>query len=331
MQVLVEVERSGFVESRHLGMAVVVDAGGAPLASVGDPDEPVYLRSTAKPFQALAVHGLGAEAELGLGEVALAGACGSHQGEPVHVASVRRVLAAAGLDETALRCPPALPSSRAARSGVSAPAAVYHNCSGKHAYMLAGCVARGWQPGSYTAPEHPLQAVVADTLAGFAGTPVEHVGVDGCGVPVHAMRLRGLALAYARLGALAAAGEDGPAALVGAVRRHPEMICGTGQLDTVLLQATGGRVLAKVGAEAVYGAVDLERNHGLALKVLDGAPRARGAALLAVVQALGWLDERELEAVLPAAVGEVRGGGEPVGVVRPAKLVLAQGSGAAVE
>jgi L-asparaginase II len=324
MQVLVEVERSGFVESRHLGMAVVVDADGAPLATVGDPDEPVYLRSSAKPFQALAVRGLGVEAALGLGEVALAGACGSHQGEPVHVASVRTVLAAAGLDETALRCPPTLPSSRTARAGVSEPAAVYHNCSGKHAYMLAGSVARGWQPGTYTAPEHPLQTVVAETLSSFAGAPVEHVGVDGCGVPVHALPLRGLALAYARLGALAG-GEDGPAALVAAVRRHPEMICGTGQLDTVLLQATGGRVLAKVGAEAVYGAVNLERNHGLALKVLDGAPRARGAALLAVVQALGWLDERELEAVLPTAVAEVRGGGEPVGLVRPAKLVLAQG------
>jgi L-asparaginase II len=325
MQVLVEVERSGFVESRHLGMAVVVDADGAPLATVGDPHEPVYLRSSAKPFQALAVRGLGVEDELGLGGVALAGACGSHQGEPVHVDSVRSVLAAAGLDESALRCPPALPSSRPARAGVSEPAAVYHNCSGKHAYMLAGSVARGWDPASYTAPGHPLQAVVADTLTSLAGAPVEHVGVDGCGVPVHAMPLRGLALAYARLGALAAAGEEGPAALVTAVRRHPEMICGTGQLDTVMLQATGGRVLAKVGAEAVYGAVDLERNHGLALKVLDGSPRARGAALLAVVQALGWLDHRELEAVLPTVVGEVRGGGEPVGAVRPAKLVLAQG------
>ena len=325
MQVLVEVERSGFVESRHLGMAVVMDPDAVPLATVGDPDEPVYLRSSAKPFQALAVRGLGVEAALGLDEVALAGACGSHQGEPEHVASVRSVLAAAGLDESALRCPPSLPSSREARRRVSEPASVYHNCSGKHAYMLAGSVARGWDPGRYTAPDHPLQAVVSDTLTDFAGSPVEHVGVDGCGVPVHAMPLRGLALAYARLGALAAAGEDGPAALVAAVRRHPLMICGTGQLDTVLLQATAGRVLAKVGAEAVYGAVDLERNHGLALKVLDGSPRARGAALLAVVQALGWLSERELEAVLPAAVSEVRGGGEPVGAVRPAKVVLAQG------
>jgi L-asparaginase II len=325
MQVLVEVERSGFVESRHFGVAVVVDADGAPLATVGDPDEPVYLRSSAKPFQALAVRGLGVEAGLGLDEVALAGACGSHQGEAAHVASVRIVLAAAGLDESALRCPPSLPGSREARTRVSEPASVYHNCSGKHAYMLAGSVVRGWETGRYTAPEHPLQALVTETLADFAGARVEHVGVDGCGVPVHAMPLRGLALAYARLGALAARGEDGPAALVAAVRRHPQMICGTGQLDTVMLQATGGRVLSKVGAEAVYGAVDLERNHGLALKVLDGSPRARGAALLAVVQALGWLGERELEAVLPAAVSEVRGGERPVGAVRPAKVVLTQG------
>jgi L-asparaginase II len=323
MQVFAEVERSGFVESRHLGIAAVVDADGTVVAAVGDPNQPVYLRSCAKPFQALAVRGLGVEAALGLDEVALAGACGSHNGEPGHVASVRNVLAAAGLDETALRCPPSLPSDHEARSKVSQPAPVYHNCSGKHAYVLAGTVVRGWEPDRYTAPEHPLQGVVSDALADFAGSPIEHVGVDGCGVPVHAMALHGLARAYARLGAMAAAGEEGPAAVVAAVRRHPFMISGTGQLDTLLLEATGGRVLAKVGAEAVYGAVDLSRNHGLALKVLDGAPRARGAALLALLQALGWLDEQELEAVLPAAAIEVRGGGKPVGTVHPAKVELA--------
>jgi L-asparaginase II len=323
MQVLAEVERSGFVESRHLGIAAVADSDGTMVAVVGDPDEPVYLRSCAKPFQALAVRGLGVEAALGLDEVALAGACGSHNGEPRHVASVRNVLAAAGLDETALRCPPSLPSDREARSKVSEPAAVYHNCSGKHAYMLAGSVVGGWEPDRYTAPEHPLQGVVSDALADFTGAPIEHVGVDGCGVPVHAMPLHGLARAYARLGAAAAAGEEGPAAVVAAVRRHPFMVSGTGQLDTLLLEATSGRVFAKVGAEAVYGAVDLSRNQGLALKVLDGAPRARGAALLAMLLALGWLDEQELEVVLPAATVEVRGGGEPVGSVRPAKVELA--------
>jgi len=240
------------------------------------------------------------------------------------VASARKVLEAAGLDETALRCPPSLPSDRAARERVSGPAAIYHNCSGKHAYMLAGSVVRGWAPERYTEPDHPLQAVVGDTLSDFAGVPIEHVGVDGCGVPVHAMPLQGLATAYARLGARAAAGEDGPAAVVEAVRRHPFMLSGTGQLDTLLVEATGGRILAKVGAEAGYGAVDLHSGTGVALKVIDGAPRARGAALLAVLRALGWLDDDQWEAVLPAATVEIRGGGLPVGTVHPAKVELSR-------
>jgi L-asparaginase II len=322
MEVLAEVERSGFVESRHLGVVAVVSPSGELLAAAGDPDLVVYPRSCSKPFQALAVRGLGVERELGLGQLALAGACGSHDGEPDHVASVRKVLAAAGLEESDLRCPPILPGNREARARAEGPAAVYHNCSGKHAYMLAGSVARGWETGRYTEPEHPLQAVVADTLSDYAGVPIEHVGVDGCGVPVHAMSLRGLATAYARLGARAASGEEGPSALLEAVRQHPFMIAGSGQLDTLLLEATGGRILAKVGAEAAYAAVNLASNIGLALKVIDGAPRARGAALLAALRGLGWLDEAEWEAVLPAATVEVHGGGRTVGAVHPARLDL---------
>jgi L-asparaginase II len=322
VEVLAEVERSGFVESRHLGAVAVADADGRLLATAGDPGLVVYLRSSAKPFQALAVRALGVEAELGLGEVALAGACGSHNGEPDHVASVRKVLEAAGLDETALRCPPALPTDRTARQKVDGPAPVYHNCSGKHAYMLAGSVVRGWAPERYTEPDHPLQAVVGDTLAEYTGAQLEHVGVDGCGVPVHAFPLRALATAYARLGARATAREEGPAALVEAVRHHPFMLAGTGQLDTLLLEATNGRILAKVGAEATYGAVDLSTATGLALKVLDGAPRARAAALMAALRALEWLTDDEWAAVIDAATVELHGGGQTVGTVHPAKLEL---------
>jgi L-asparaginase II len=321
-KVLAEVERSGFVESRHLGVVAVSDADGELLAAAGNPDLVVYPRSCSKPFQALAVRDLGVETELGLGQLALAGACGSHNGEPDHVASVRKVLEAAGLEESALRCPPAMPTDRRARERVGGPAAAYHNCSGKHAYMLAGSVVRGWAPERYTAPDHPLQAVVADTLSDFAGVAIEHVGVDGCGVPVHAVPVRGLATAYARLATRATAGEQGPAAVVEAARRHPFMLAGTGQLDTLLLEATGGRILAKVGAEATYAAADLSGGTGLALKVLDGAPRARAAALLAALRALGWLDEPEWEAVLPAATVEIHGGGRTVGTVRPADLDL---------
>ena len=301
MEVLAEVERSGFVESRHLGAVAVADADGRLLAAAGDPGLVVYLRSSAKPFQALAVRALGVEAELGLGEVALAGACGSHNGEPDHVASVRKVLEAAGLDESALRCPPALPTDRTARQKVDRPAPIYHNCSGKHAYMLAGSVVRDWAPERYTEPDHPLQAVVGYTLAEYTGAPIEHVGVDGCGVPVHAFPLHALATAYARLGARATAREEGPAALV---------------------EATNGRILAKVGAEATYGAVDLSTATGLALKVLDGAPRARAAALLATLRALEWLTDAEWEAVIDSATVEIHGAGHTVGTVHPAKLEL---------
>lgn len=322
MRVLAEVERSGLVESRHYGIVVVADAGGAVLAAAGDPDEVVYPRSCSKPFQALAVWGLAVERELGVPRLGLAGAAGSHAGERVHVESARKVLAAAGLDEGALRCPPALPRDPAAREQAPGPAPVYHNCSGKHAYMLAGTVAQGWERERYTSPEHPLQAVVADTIADFAGVPVEHVGVDGCGVPVHAIALRGLATAYARLASRAAAGDEGPAALVEALRRHPVMLSGSGWLDTVLLEVTGGRLLAKAGAEGVHAAAELERGQGLALKVLDGSDRARRPALFAALRALGWLDEREQEAVLPLVTSDVLGGGEVVGKVRPAVLDL---------
>jgi L-asparaginase II len=322
MQVLVEVERAGFVESRHLGAVVVADANGTVQAAVGDPALPIYLRSCAKLPQALAMWGLGVERELGLDSLALAGAAGSHTGQPEHVASVRKVLAAAGLQERALQCPPALPLDRDARREADGPAAVYHNCSGKHAYMLAGAVAHGWDPERYTAPEHPVQAVVSDTIADLSGVAIEHVGIDGCGVPVHALPLRGLATAYARLGGRAAAGEDGPAALVAALQRHPIMIAGSGELDTVVLEATGGRVISKIGAEGSAAAVNLVTSQGLAVKVLDGAPRARGPALVGALRALGWLDEDELTAVMAAATSPVLGGSKPVGVVRPAWIEL---------
>lgn len=322
MQVIVEVDRSGFVESQHLGVVAVADAEGTVVASAGDPELTIYLRSCAKPLQAMAVLGLGVERELRLGQLALAGAAGSHTGEPEHVASVRKVLAAAGLDESALRCPAALPFNAEASRAAEAPAAVYHNCSAKHAYMLAGAVARGWEIERYTEPEHPLQAVVSDTVADFTGAAIEHVGVDGCGVPVHALPLRALATAYARIGHRATAGDGPAAALVEAVWRYPVMISGTGELDTRLLEVTGGRLLSKAGAEGASAAVNLDTNQGVAVKVLDGAVRARGPALLSALTALGWLDEPELEAVLPAAVTPVLGGGQQVGTVRPAVIEL---------
>jgi L-asparaginase II len=322
MQVLVEVERSGFVESQHLGAVAVCDQAGTVLLAAGDPDLMVLPRSSTKPFQALAGHRLGTGERLGLGDEALAIACGSHQGEPAHVEAVLAILAAAGLSEDDLRCPPALPrdpEALAAAGGGERRA--FHNCSGKHAWMLATAVTRGWTTDRYLAPDHPLQAVITDTVVELAGTAAGHIGIDGCGAPVHALPLRGLATAFARL---AGGGGGEPTAVVTALRRHPSMIAGSGRLDTRLLEATRGRLLAKVGAEAVYGVVNLATGQGAALKVVDGGARAAVPALLAVLDALGWLDEAERGALVDLAVTEVLGGGKPVGSVRPAKVALAQ-------
>lgn len=320
MQVLVEVERSGFVESQHLGAVAVCDPAGTVLHAAGDPDLTIFPRSSTKPFQALAGHRLGTGERLGLGDEALALACGSHAGEPRHVEVVLEILAAAGLGEDDLGCPPALPMDPAARRAAAGERRVYHNCSGKHAWMLAAAVTQGWTVDRYLAPDHPLQAVVTDTLVELAGTAAGHIGVDGCGAPVHALPLRGLATAFARL----AAGADGePEPVVAALRRHPAMIGGSARLDTRLLEVTGGRLLAKVGAEAVYGVVNLTTAQGAALKVIDGGSRAAPAALVAVLDALGWLGEAERDALLDLAVTEVLGGGRVVGSVRPAKVALA--------
>jgi hypothetical protein len=181
--------------------------------------------------------------------------------------------------------------------------------------MLAGSVVRDWAPERYTEPDHPLQAVVGDTLAEYTGAPSSTSASTAAACPVHAFPLRRLATAYARLGARATAREEGPAALVEAVRHHPFMLAGTGQLDTLLLEATTAGILAKVGAEATYGAVDLSTATGLALKVLDGAPRARAAALLAALRALEWLTDAEWEAVIDSATVELHGAGHTVGTV----------------
>jgi len=318
--VLAEVVRSGFVESRHLGAAVLAGPGGEVLAALGDPGMTVYPRSAVKPLQAAATAGAGA----GIGfeptarALALASASGSHAGEPVHLQAVRATLAAAGLDEGALRCPPALPRDKGA--AVEA-APIFHNCSGKHAWFLAAQAgAFPLEPrASYLDPDGPLQRAVGAALAAWSGgsgdRPGGHVGVDGCGAPTVTMPLAALATAFARLAAGAVPGGD---EVVAAVRAHPVLLGGSRALDTAVVEVTGGRVLAKVGAEAVYAAADMDAGRGLALKVLDGSPRAAGPALLAVLRGLGWLDAAELARLEPLAATAVLGGGRPVGAVRPA-------------
>ncbi|TLW93192.1 asparaginase [Saccharomonospora piscinae] len=290
--VLVEVVRSGFVESVHRGSIVVTAPDGTVRTAIGDVDTPVFPRSANKPFQALGM--LNAGLELGDADLALAAA--SHTGERGHVERTRAMLAAAGLDEGHLHCPP--DPTRAAM-----------NCSGKHAGMLTTCVQRGWPTGTYTDPDHPLQRTIADTVVELTGEKIAAVGVDGCGAPLFTFSLTGLARAFS-----AAARTR-----VGTVmREHPWLVAGTGREDTLLMLAVPG-LLVKAGAEGVH-AMTLADGTTVALKVDDGASRARGPLLAAALHAGGAVPAnpaaRSVIDGLGRGVGLVRGGGREVGELR---------------
>jgi L-asparaginase II len=311
--VVAEIVRSGFVEGHHYGSIVALAADGTVEWSVGDVEAPVLPRSSNKPVQALAMVELG----LDLPDDLLALACASHSGEPFHVEGVRRTLASAGLDESALQTPPDFPLDDAAREAVlragGARTPILMNCSGKHAAMLATCVLRGWDTGTYLAPDHPLQVAIIDTFARLTGEPVTTVAVDGCGAPLLSTSLTGLARAFSSL----AAATEGPQRRVAdAIRRHPEFVSGTTRDELALLRAVPG-MIGKAGAESVY-AVALPDGRAWALKTDDGAPRVRPVLMAEALRRSGVLDEAGVDAEAVRSTGrlELLGGGVPVGEIR---------------
>jgi L-asparaginase II len=313
--VVAEIVRSGFVEGHHYGSLVALAADGSVDWSVGDVTSPVLPRSSNKPVQALAMVELG----LDLPDDLLALACASHSGEPFHVEGVRRTLASAGLDESALQTPADYPLDDAAREAViregGARAPVLMNCSGKHAAMLATCVLRGWDTASYLDPAHPLQVAILETFARLTGEPVTTVAVDGCGAPLLSTSLTGLARAFSAL----ATATDGPERRVAeAIRRHPEMVSGSTRDELALHRAVPG-LIGKAGAESCY-AVALPDGRAWALKTDDGAPRVRPVLMAEALRRSGLLAEEGVDADAVARTGrlELLGGGVPVGEIRAA-------------
>ena len=306
--VVAEVVRSGFVEGQHWGSAVAVSPDGSVRWSVGEADEPMFPRSSNKPLQAAGM----VRAGLPVRDRLLALACASHSGEPFHVDGVRELLASAGLDESALQTPPDWPLDEIARldyvraGGEPSPAAM--NCSGKHAAMLVTCVVNGWDPASYRDASHPVQQAIAETFADLTGTPAAAVGMDGCGAPLLATSLTALARAFSRI-RLARPG-SAEHAVAEAVSGFPTYVSGSRRDEATLMNAMPG-VVAKAGAEGFY-AVALPDGMAVALKIADGATRARPVVMAAALRLLGYdspvLDEVGTYAVL--------GHGEPVGEVR---------------
>ena len=307
-----EVVRSGFIESVHHGSVVVLGPDGSVQLAVGDVGSPIFPRSSNKPVQAAAMVGAG----LALDGELLALGSASHSGEPFHLDGVRRILASAGLDLDALQNTPDLPLDEAERAAWLAAgrpkSSLAQNCSGKHAAMLATCVAAGWDTATYRDPDHPLQRLMAQTLGELAGEPVAATGVDGCGAPVMAVSLTGLARAFAAVAQADAGTPEGKVAA--AIRANPAWLGGTGRDVTALIEGIPGLV-AKDGAEAVYAAA-LPDGRAVALKIADGGGRAAPVVMVAALRSAG-VEAPVLERL---ATSVVLGHGEPVGVVRALPL-----------
>jgi L-asparaginase II len=305
-------ERSGLIESRHFGSAVVIGADGEILRQLGDPFALIYPRSTMKPLQALSALRAGAQ----LRGVELALATASHAGTAEHVAVVRSILATAGVDEDSLGCPADWPSDGPSRAAVvsagGTASAVYMNCSGKHAAFLLACVVNDWPIEGYLEPEHPLQALVRSTVEEFTGEPIVHSGVDGCGAPVHAMSLTALARAISRI----AQGADAQtAALSEAFLQNAWAIDGPGRANTVTIDTLG--IIAKLGAEGVM-VMSTSDGTAVAVKVLDGSLRAATLVALELLVSVGVVNRAYADAVLAQTLERVLGGGETVGAIRVA-------------
>lgn len=311
--VLVELVRNGWVESVHRGRLVVLDGEARTTTSLGAVADAVLLRSCAKPIQALALVRAGWDPP----SDRLALACASHDGTEAHVAVVRATLAAAGLAEADLACPPAVatdPEAGAYQRVTEGPDRIHHNCSGKHAGMLATCVAQGWPTDGYLDPEHPLQRTIHATVEELTGATASHVAIDGCGAPIVAAPLSGLARA---VGLLAAAAPDTPEGRVAdAMRRHPDLLGGERRSVTRLMRAVPG-LIAKDGAEGVYVAA-LPDGRSVAVKVDDGALRAAEVVVASALAHLVGEDAPgvDLDLLADVALPDVEGGGHPVGEIR---------------
>lgn len=313
---IVRVVRSGLEESVHLGHVVACDVDGRLVASAGDPGRPVFIRSCAKPLQAaVSLRAIGDEA---LPDREVAVMCASHNGEPVHLGAVRAILERAGLGSEALRTPPAFPLDPDAMARAQLRHPLFSDCSGKHAGMLLACVRANWDPSSYTLRSHPLQRRVTRAVERATGRDEVHVGVDGCGVPVHGVPLRAVATLYARLGCSERLGDLGSYAecAIDAMRAEPYVVGGRGRLDTTLMQVVPGLV-AKEGAEALLCVSVPDRGIGVAMKVADAGVRAYGPAMVEVLRQLDVLDGPAVRSLAAVARPPVLGGGVRVGQLEP--------------
>jgi L-asparaginase II len=318
---LVRVERGAVEEAIHFGHLAVVDTEGRVYASLGDPGHVTYFRSCAKPFQAIGSLSTGIADRYELATEHLAIMAASHSGEPRHVEIVRDLLRRTGIAESALQCGAHWPyderAATSARRQMDEPLAVFNNCSGKHAGMLAAARALDAPLETYLDPAHPVQGRIRGVIEAFTGCPpaVIHYGIDGCSAPNAAVPLAAMARSFA---GLLTSSDETPTSVVAAMTQHPFLIGGTDRFDTRLMEVTGGRLLAKGGAAGAHCTGDRRSKRGLAVKFDSGDGTWTAVAVVAALERLGWLDQGEREALSNFAHPTLRNHKRlAVGTVRP--------------
>jgi L-asparaginase II len=331
--ITVEVTRGQLVESRHRGMAVVVDAEGRIVFSAGDVDSGVFPRSACKAMQALPLVESGAADAYGFGDRELALACSSHSGEPEHVATAAAMLKAAGLDESVLECGAHWSSHQSvlidqART-LDKPTALHNNCSGKHSGFVCTCSHTGEEPRGYAGFDHPLQQAIRAIMADLTGAVLsrDNCGTDGCSIPTYAVPLTGLARGFGKLvtgKGLEPLRAAAARRLINACMAEPFYVAGTKRFCTRLMQVAPGRIFAKTGAEGVFCALLPDKGLSFAVKAEDGATRAAEAMIAALLARHFDEDSEERAALMRLANhGMTNWNGLAVGSVRVTDVLFA--------
>ncbi|HVP36588.1 MAG TPA: asparaginase [Terriglobales bacterium] len=302
-EILAKVYRGKTVESIHCGSIAVVDSKGKLIYSFGDPYFVTYLRSSAKPFQAISLITSGAAKEFGLTQKEIAIISGSHNGQKIHTNTVKSILKKIGLSENNLQCGVHIPHYYTANNIIPPRNKKFtqlnHNCSGKHAGMLGLCVFFGWDIKNYRDPEHPVQKLILKTISKICRYPVKKIGIgiDGCGVPVHAMPLYNMALGFSNLvnyNSKERKTSEAYALIVDSMKKYPEMVSGEGRSDLALAEASEGNIIAKAGGEALSCSGVLSKGWGVAVKIADGSQRAIAPATIETFRQMGLLNRKQI-------------------------------------
>jgi len=325
-EILVEALRNDLIDRTHRGHVAVVDAGGRLVQYAGDPMHVTYMRSSAKPLQAMALVETGASEAFDLDDREISVACASHSAQPEHVNAVQSMLDKAEVSQDELRCGSHPPIHRKSMADLyrqgGEPQSIHSNCSGKHSGMLAVCAHMGWPTDDYRASDHPLQELLLDSFAEMAGIPVEdvHLGIDGCGVPVFGVSVAAMARSFAQMvdsSDLSAKKAAAAKRVVGAMQKHPLLVAGEGRVCATLNGLDEGRFMGKGGALGVYCAASVESGLGVAVKIEDGNGQAAAAAALEALAQLALFTDEDCETlkdfryplnknVLDDVVGEIK-------------------------